>query len=150
MKNFRVLIVDDNPADLFAVSASLEINLQPNIVLDTAPHAHGALAYLAVRPYDLLICDVRMAKVDGITLLKEVKCRWPKMPVILITAAGRDREGEALAAGALAFFSKPIDMRELLRLIERTIGQDDLRRRVLKANAASFLNAQMNAVKEES
>jgi DNA-binding NtrC family response regulator len=125
MKIFRILIVDDNAADLLAVSASLQINLQPNVVLDTAPHAQGALAYLAVRPYDLLICDVRMAKVDGITLLKEVKCRWPKMPVILITAAGHDREAEALAAGALAFLCKPIDIHELVRVIAQAISQDE-------------------------
>jgi DNA-binding NtrC family response regulator len=134
MKNFRVLIVDDNAADLLAISALLQINLQPNVVLDTAPHAMGALACLSVRRYDLLICDVRMAKVDGLTLLKEAKCRWPKMPVILITAAGQDRKGEAIAAGAYAFLSKPIDIPELLRIIEQAIGQDDMRGRVLKAN----------------
>jgi DNA-binding NtrC family response regulator len=51
-----------------------------------------------------------MAGMDGVALLKQVRERWPQTPVVLITAAARDREAPAIYAGAFAFLEKPLEL----------------------------------------
>jgi DNA-binding NtrC family response regulator len=139
----NILLVDDDPAGLFALSAALQRHLNPEVIVDTAPGSKNALAFMSVKPYDLLLCDVRMAEMDGIGLLVEVKRRWPTIPVILFTAGGPGREKEAVSAGAHALIEKPIDLEQLLGMIEATVKRTNLKRRIQEANSASISNFKM-------
>jgi DNA-binding NtrC family response regulator len=116
----QFLIVDDDPAGLLALSEALQVRLQGSIVVDTAPETAAALRYLAVKRYDIALCDVRMPGRDGIALLRQITARWPSVRVIMVTA-GEGKEEQALYSGAYAFLHKPIDIDHLLTVVEAAI-----------------------------
>lgn len=69
-------------------------------------------------PFDCAIADVHMPGIDGIGMIERLRDRGDQVPVIIISALDPDvtRE-EAMAHGALAYFSKPIDSTALLALM---------------------------------
>jgi DNA-binding NtrC family response regulator len=70
--------------------------------------------------YDLLITDLKMPKVDGLTILKESKMAYPDAPVVIITGYSTvETAVEAMKLGAYDYIRKPIDPDELLLIIER-------------------------------
>ena len=79
-------------------------------------------AFLAAdtSPFDCVIADVHMPGIDGISLIKWLRDRGSRAPVIIISALEPERTRErALAGGAQAFFSKPVDPVVLLETIAR-------------------------------
>ncbi|MFO7870076.1 MAG: sigma-54 dependent transcriptional regulator [Kiritimatiellia bacterium] len=78
---------------------------------------------LAGRSFDMLVTDIRMPELDGISLLKKVKERNPEIHVIVVSAHAEKKEAiEALKHGAYDFFEKPVNRTEILATIERTLG----------------------------
>ena len=133
----RLLLIDDDPPGLMALAAALRQRL-PDTMVDTAASTNTALSLLRETAYHLVISDIRMSELDGMTLLNQVRERWPETPVILMTAAGRDREAEALLSGAFAYIEKPIDVERLLRIAGPAMERCVMRRQVLRANARSL------------
>jgi CheY-like chemotaxis protein len=95
---------------------------QGTYVLHFAMSGEEALDTLAdgVRPELIVILsDINMPGMDGLTLLRETKARHPQLPVMMVTAYGDDeRRRQAAADGALLFLSKPVDfdlLKEQLR-----------------------------------
>jgi len=73
---------------------------------------------------DVIISDVRMPDMDGITLISEIKKRAPDLPVIIMTAySDLDRAVSAFQSGAFEFFSKPFDVDEVVNLVKRAIKE---------------------------
>ena len=106
-----MLVVDDD-VDLGKVLVAL-LSRQ-GYACQYARSGSEALALLENRPFDLVISDLRMPGMDGITLLAEVGQKWPSVPVILLTAHGLVPAAvEAMRAGALDFLLKPFDPDEL-------------------------------------
>lgn len=71
-----------------------------------------------------LISDVRMPGMDGLELQRRIRTYRPSLPVVFITAHNNDdSRRRALAEGALAFFYKPFDGAELLRVVEHALKQ---------------------------
>src|SRR5271155_5111691 len=111
-------VVDDEPdiADLFRQRFRREAR-QGTYVLHFAASGEEALEGLAseIQPELIVILsDINMPGMDGLTLLGEVKRRLPDLPVILITAYGDDeRRCRADELGAAAFLSKPVDFDQL-------------------------------------
>ncbi|MBE2258497.1 MAG: sigma-54-dependent Fis family transcriptional regulator [Rhodobacteraceae bacterium] len=107
-----ILIVEDDPALREAVCDTLELAGQAVI---SAGGGEEALAMLARCPVSLVVSDVRMLPIDGVTLLKEIRNRFPSLPVVLMTAfADVDRAVEAMRAGACDFLLKPFEPKALL------------------------------------
>ncbi|HTV89076.1 MAG TPA: response regulator [Stellaceae bacterium] len=113
-----ILIVDDEPdvAELFRQRFRREVR-QGSYVLHFALSGEEALAKLndGVRPQLIVILsDINMPGMDGLTLLREVKRRWNDLPVIMVTAYG-DEERRRLAGeyGAAEFVTKPVDFDRL-------------------------------------
>jgi FixJ family two-component response regulator len=70
--------------------------------------------------FDCVIADVHMSGMDGIEMIKQLREQGNLIPVIIISALDPDRtRDQAMAGGAQAFFSKPVDSDELLDLITR-------------------------------
>jgi len=118
-----ILIVDDEPdvADLFRQRFRRE-QRQGTYVLHFATSGEAALELLGgeIHPELIVILsDINMPGMDGLTLLGEIKGRWPDLPVMMVTAYGDDeRRRRAVEAGALDFISKPVDfdlLKEQLR-----------------------------------
>jgi len=125
-----ILIVDDEPdvADLFRQRFRREVR-QGQYVLHFAASGEEALEKLAdgVRPQLMVILsDINMPGMDGLTLLREVKQRWSHLPVIMVTAYGDDeRRRQASAYGAAEFVSKPVDFDRLKQQLRQLPGPAD-------------------------
>ena len=113
-----ILIVDDEPdvAELFRQRFRREAR-QGTYVLHFANSGEEALAMLAneIEPQLIVILsDINMPGMDGLTLLREVKQRRPDLPVIMVTAYGDDeRRRRATEYGAAEFITKPVDFDRL-------------------------------------
>lgn len=104
-----VLVVDDSPSARQSVEALLA---RDPYVLTLVSNGNEALEQLAIRPFDLVISDVMMPKMDGLKLCRAIKthAEWRFIPVILVTALdGQDDLVRGLEAGADEFLVKPVD-----------------------------------------
>ena len=115
-----ILVVDDEPdvAELFRQRFRREVR-QGVYVLHFAGSGEEALEMLAegIRPELIVILsDINMPGMDGLTLLGEIKRRWPELPVMMVTAYGdEERRGRATEHGAAEFITKPVDFEVLKR-----------------------------------
>lgn len=113
-----ILVVDDETdiVELFKRRFRKELR-SGDYVLHFAESGEAALRHLdsGFQPEVMLILsDINMPGMSGIDLLKEVKRRWPTMPVAMITAYGDPESRQsALTAGASDFLTKPLDFDEL-------------------------------------
>lgn len=109
-----ILVVDDEAdvADLFRQRFRREAR-QGVYVLHFAFSGEEALEKLAseIEPQLIVILsDINMPGMDGLALLREIKTRWPDMPVMMVTAYGDDeRRRMANEYGAAEFITKPVD-----------------------------------------
>jgi len=119
-----ILVVDDEPdvADLFRQHFRREAR-QGTYVLHFAASGEEALDRLAgeFRPELIVILsDINMPGMDGLTLLREVKHRRPDLPIMMVTAYGDDdRRQRAAEGGALNFLTKPVDFDVLKEHLRR-------------------------------
>ena len=94
-----------------------------------APDGKAAHALVLERPVDLVLSDVRMPEMDGITLLEHLQRIAPQMPVIIITAFGTvDSAVAAMRAGATDYLLKPVQFDDVLLKVERALEHDDMLR----------------------
>ena len=111
----RLLLADDERALSKALAAMLE---RSNSSVDTVYDGEAALEYLAADNYDGVILDIMMPKKDGITVLKELRSRGSKIPVLILTAKSEvDDKVLGLDSGANDYLTKPFHSRELLARI---------------------------------
>ncbi len=119
-KSCKILVVDDNEEQVSIIKKALNAE-----GYSVSPATSGALALsiLEKEKVDVLVCDMSMPEMDGITLLKKVKEIYPGMPVIIITAFGDwGKYAEALREGAAEFLSKPFKMEELMKTIRKVLS----------------------------
>ena len=115
----RILLVDDDPGLLRLLSIRLRAE---GYEVEAVESAHKALGVLHRFSPDLVITDLRMDKMDGIGLLKELQTRSPGLRVVIITAHGTIPDAvTATQHGAFGFLTKPIDKEELMSLVERAL-----------------------------
>jgi two-component system, NtrC family, response regulator AlgB len=103
---------------------------------EAAADAGDALAVLERRPVDVVLSDIRMAGVDGLALLRDIRRRWPDIVVVLMTAyASVPQAVEAMRAGAYDYLVKPFGLDQVRLLLERVLDVQRLRRenRTLRA-----------------
>jgi CheY-like chemotaxis protein len=127
---FSILVVDDEPdvAEMFRQRFRREAR-QGTYVLHFAASGEEALDKLAdgVRPELIVILsDINMPGMDGLSLLREIKTRRPDLPVMMVTAYGDDeRRRRAEEAGAFQFLSKPVDFDLLKEELRRLPGASE-------------------------
>ena len=125
-----ILVVDDEPdvADLFRQRFRREAR-EGAYVLHFALSASEALERLAgdIEPQLIVILsDINMPGMDGLALLREIKTRWPDIPVMMLTAYGdEERRRRAAEYGAADFVTKPVDfdyLKERLRQLHAALS----------------------------
>ena len=124
-KNFNILIVDDDEE----IAQYVQAELSEWYHFGYAPNGKEGLKLLFTGKYDLVISDVMMPVMDGITMLKNIKgnSNIIDIPVILLTSKSEvDFRLEGLKKGADAFLAKPFNMEELHILIDNLV--DNVRR----------------------
>jgi len=115
----KILLVDDDPGLLRLLSIRLRAE---GYDVEAVESAHKALATLNRFSPDLVITDLRMDKMDGIGLLKELQTRSPGLRVVIITAHGTIPDAVvATQSGAFGFLTKPIDKDELMVTVEKAL-----------------------------
>ena len=115
----KILLVDDDPGLLRLLSIRLRAEQYD---VEAVESAHKALAVLHRFRPDLVITDLKMDKMDGIGLLKELQTKSPGLRVVIITAHGTIPDAvTATQSGAFGFLTKPIDKEELMETVERAM-----------------------------
>ena len=116
-----ILVVDDNLPNQRLLGFILEQN---NYEVLTANNGVQALAQLEARPIDLLVTDLSMPEMDGVTLVQRMRDseRYKHVPVIVLTASGLQRDlARATDCGANACLTKPLEPDDLVATIHRLI-----------------------------
>jgi len=112
-----VLVVEDDPCLREAIGDTLELAGRAYVAVDGG---EAALAALTKQAFSIVVSDVRMMPMDGITLLKEIRARLPHLPVVLMTAyAEVDKAVDAMRSGACDFLLKPFEPQALLAHINK-------------------------------
>lgn len=113
----RLLIVDDEETLTFSLYQTF-ITAPVECEVVTAASGEEALARMEQGPFDLVITDISMPGIDGLTLLRHIKAESARTQVIVITAFGsQEKEEEAYQSGADFYLEKPFDIREIKRLV---------------------------------
>ena len=115
----KILVVDDNDVLRGALKLSLE---QDGYNVTVAENGRVAQEIVGLESYALVISDIRMAPVDGITLLRHIKNTKP-VPVILMTGFSDLVEANsAVSLGADGFLAKPFKSEDLTAILEKILG----------------------------
>lgn len=122
----RILLAEDNASLSKVVSAILQ---KSNYSVDAVGDGEMALEYIESGLYDAVILDIMMPKMDGLTVLKNVREKNNRIPIIMLTAKTEiEDKVSGLDMGANDYLTKPFDSRELLarlRVITRNEKQQD-------------------------
>lgn len=135
MTTWKILVVDDSRLNREIIEAFLE---DGPYTLEMAHDGDQALNMLAAaaKPYDLVILDRMMPKVDGMLVLQQMKAseRFRRIPVIMQTAAAAPKQiQEGLNAGCYFYLTKPFKMEALISIVNSALA--DLREQRLRADA---------------
>jgi len=124
MKKYKILIVDDE----LSVRISLEDwFLEDGFNVETASSGEEALNKMTKGPYDIILLDIKMPGMDGITLQRKIREIDKQAVIIIMTAyAAVDTAVEALKLGAFDYVSKPFDPDDLTHLIRNALKQKEL------------------------
>jgi DNA-binding NtrC family response regulator len=124
----EILVVDDEARmrDLVA-----KVLAREGYTVQALPRGQDVLQALKEGPVDLVISDIRMPEMDGLTLLQEVKRVAPETSVLLMTAFGSiDTAVQAIKAGAYDYLTKPFKMDEVIVVVRRAMEERRLRAEV--------------------
>ncbi|MFO0728895.1 MAG: sigma-54 dependent transcriptional regulator [Myxococcota bacterium] len=122
----ELLLVDDEPSIRLALGDALR--RAGHKVTVAADGAEGA-ALIGTKAFDVVVTDIRMPKVDGLSLFRKVRKDAPDTEVILITAYGAVSDAvQALKEGASDYLTKPFDTDEILIRIQRLAERRSLQR----------------------
>jgi DNA-binding NtrC family response regulator len=115
----KILIVDDEARILLLLQSLLKANGYETV---TAKDGLEALELIKKNTFDLIITDLRMSPMDGMSLFREVKTLFSAMPVILLTAyASVETAIEAMKLGAFDYLTKPFKVDELMATVKRAL-----------------------------
>jgi DNA-binding NtrC family response regulator len=118
-KKIKIIVVDDE----LSIRESLKGWLQQDgYQVETAAGGLEALAKSAERRFDIMLIDVKMPEMDGLTLLKKIKETDPDIAVIMMTAHGAIQDAvEAMKLGAYDYLLKPFDLEEFSLTVEKLV-----------------------------
>lgn len=117
----RVLVVDDEASIRDLLSKTLAL---AEYDVDLAPDGRAALDRLRMIPYDLLITDLKMPGVDGLTVIREARRLKADLPVIIITGFSNEASAiEAVNLGVSGYLTKPFRVPRVLAAAAKALGE---------------------------
>ena len=117
----RILVVDDEAAIRDLLSKTLAL---AEYDVDLAPDGRTALERLRLIPYDLLITDLKMPGVDGLTVVREARRLKADIPVIIITGFSTEASAiEAVNLGVSGYLTKPFRVPRVLAAAAKALGE---------------------------
>jgi DNA-binding NtrC family response regulator len=138
----KVLIVDDDET----IRDTLYELLSENYLCQTAETAEKALARIEADTYDVVLTDISMPGLSGLELLGQVRQRFPKTPVIIISGIGDQEHAQGLIRlGAFDFLLKPFTLETVEKSVTRAI---EYRRRALDEDPDESANGEVDPGEE--
>lgn len=120
----HILVVDDNPLDRKLISALLQ--RKSNWSVEAVNDGQQAIDCLESQNVDLVVTDLQMPVMDGLSLVKQIRERFTSVPVVLVTAFGSERESvAALQAGAANFSHKSRLQTDLVPTVRNVLDWAD-------------------------
>lgn len=121
MKNYEILLVDDDPNILTVIACALE---HRGYHVTTASSGEAAIDALGMKDFDLVITDLNMPETDGIAVVKKAKELNRDYGVMILTGSGDTTLiAQALRVGADDYMSKPCKMTELWKQVDKCLGR---------------------------
>lgn len=118
----RVLIVDDDSEVLGLMAKALARQYD----VETADDGPSALDRLRSAEYDLLITDLKMPGMDGLSVIREARRQTTDLPIIIITGNSTEASAiEAINLGVCGYLTKPFRMPRVLQLAARALGEPE-------------------------
>ena len=118
-KKIKILVVDDELSIRESLCGWL---IQDGFEVETAADGVAALSMIQGTHYDIMLIDVKMPEMDGLTLLKQLKEIEPEIAVVMMTAHGAIQDAvDAMRLGAYDYLLKPFDLEELSLTIDKLV-----------------------------
>lgn len=115
----KIWIIDDDRSIRWVLEKALE---QENLITSSFENGERALSQLQNEKPDVIISDVRMPGIDGLTLMPQIHQRYPDLPIIIMTAhSDLDSAVSSYQSGAFEYLPKPFDVDEAVALIKRAL-----------------------------
>ena len=119
-----ILIIDDEKSIRKTLTEILSFE---GYKIDEAADGEEGLKRFSEKNYDLVLCDIKMPKLDGIEFLERAKMVHPDVPIIMISGHGNiETAVEAVKKGAFDYISKPPDLNRLLITLRNAIDKQEL------------------------
>jgi excisionase family DNA binding protein len=117
----RVLVVDDEASIRDLLSKTLAL---AEYDVDLAPDGRAALERLRIAGYDLLITDLKMPGIDGLTVIREARRMKSDLPVVIITGYSTEASAiEAVNLGVSGYLTKPFRVPRVLAVAAKALGE---------------------------
>jgi len=137
LKKASILIVDDNEGILETLSAILE---EKGYRTDTAKNGREAIEKSKRNFYNLALLDIKLPDMEGTKLLTKIEETSPRMVKIMITGyASLQNAVEALNLGADAYIMKPLDLENLLKVINEKLKAQRKAERITQKKVAKWI-----------
>ncbi|OKH42971.1 hypothetical protein NIES2101_31785 [Calothrix sp. HK-06] len=120
----HILLIDDNPNDRFLAARELKLKFTQGITFDEITNEDDLEQALLTGNFDLAITDNKLLWIDGLTVVKKIKDKYPNCPVIMFTDSGSEEIAvEAMKAGLDDYVLKKQHYRRLVVAIEKCLEQ---------------------------
>jgi CheY-like chemotaxis protein len=140
---YTFLVVDDEELMRYLVASYLS---KLGHSCFTATDGVDALEKMKQNKIDAVITDIRMDKMDGITLINQISKKYPEVPIMVMTAFDKEHsEGTAISIGAREFIKKPFSLDEFAVRLHKMINDSEMIKRMKKekntdANLQDLMN----------
>ena len=119
----RVLVVDDEESIRELLTKTLEL---AEYETQAVPDGRAALDLLRRERWDLLIADLRMPEMDGLSLIREARRLHPRLPVIIVTGFSSESSAiQAVNLGVVGYLVKPFRIPHVLGAVAKALGEQD-------------------------
>ena len=139
--NYNFYLVDDD-VSVLSILTKIIVNEKLGDVVGKATFGHVALEEIAKVKPDIVIIDLLLPKIDGITLVSKLKPQLPDVPFIMISEVfAKDMVSKAYSSGVSFFINKPINVIEVINVLQR-VDENLKMKKVISSFHQAFQNYQ--------
>lgn len=122
----KILIIEDEAA-IRRVLAKIISEENENYIVEEAEDGLVGIDMITKSDYDLVLCDIKMPKMDGVEVLERIKVLKPEIPMVMISGHGDlDTAVNTMRLGAFDYISKPPDLNRLLNTVRNALDRKEL------------------------